>query len=65
MSKELYEKVLEVARKALKDALPVISDKAAGGRMLTTSEEARKIFRTCQQALQEIESITKGKPDEN
>lgn len=42
---------IAVLRKALEDAMPVVSDRAAGGRMLTTVAEAETIWKRCNRAL--------------
>lgn len=40
---------------ALKEAMKVVSDRAAGGRMLTTAEEASGIWDKCAKAIYDAE----------
>lgn len=51
---------LVCARKALERASPIISDRAAGGRMLTSKEEASEVFGLIQAALIRIDDDKPG-----
>lgn len=42
---------LASARKALEAALPIVADRSAGGRMLTSKEQASAAFELIQSAL--------------
>lgn len=47
---------------ALKEAMKVVSDRAAGGRMITTTEQASDIWGRCAKAIFDAQSGTVEPP---
>src|SRR5262245_47485580 len=49
-------------RDALEAALPILQDRAAGGRMLTTVQRAKDVVLICEAALREAAATTPVQP---